>query len=106
MGFRRSKPAPQGEEFVRVRTPNQSEGEIVGVVEEMLGGGRMRVHCADGVVRLTRIPGKIKRFTWVRLGDYVLVKPWPNENDKADLAYRYIRQQVSWLQKKGYLQNL
>jgi translation initiation factor 1A len=66
----------------------------------------MRVACADGVVRMTRIPGRLKRRTWVRLGDYVLVKPWQSENDKADMAYRYIRQQVEWLQRKGYLKDV
>ncbi len=95
-----------GEEFVRVRFPNEKDNEILGLVEEMLGGGRMRVSCVDGKVRMARIPGKIKRKTWVRLGDIVLLRKWPNEEDKADMEYRYVRQQVDVLQKKGYLKEL
>lgn len=31
------------------------------MVEQILGHGKLRVRCADGKTRLTRIPGKMKK---------------------------------------------
>jgi len=43
-----------------VRVPRKQDREILGVVESMLGANKIRVRCMDGVVRLGRIPGKMK----------------------------------------------
>jgi len=90
------------ETFTRVRLPRK--GEVLGVVIGMMGAGRMLVDCLDGKERLCRIPGKIKRFVWVRDGDVVLVKPWTVEPDKkADLVWRYTRLQADWLRREGHM---
>jgi len=47
------------QEVRRVRTPRK--GEIPGVVEQIMGHGKLKVRCADGKIRLGRIPGKMKR---------------------------------------------
>ena len=47
------------QEVRRVRSPRR--GEIPGVVEQILGHGKLKVRCADGKTRLTRIPGKMKK---------------------------------------------
>ena len=88
--------------ILRVRVP--TEGEVLGTVIAMVGGGRLQVECKDGKERLVRIPGKIKRTIWVRPGDVVLLKPWEIEKDKkADIVWRYNHLQVEWLKKHGYL---
>jgi translation initiation factor 1A len=90
------------ETFTRVRLPRK--GEVLGVVIGMMGASRMLVDCLDGKERLCRIPGKIKRFVWVRDGDVVLVKPWTVEPDKkADLVWRYTRLQADWLKREGHM---
>ncbi|PIN96084.1 translation initiation factor eIF-1A [Candidatus Micrarchaeota archaeon CG10_big_fil_rev_8_21_14_0_10_60_32] len=95
--------------FKRPFNPDQRlrmarSGEIFGVVMQLLGGARMRVQCADGKQRMVRVPGKIRRYIWVREGDVVLVKPWSVEGDeKADIAYRYTRLQVEQLRRRGLL---
>ncbi|MFN3909952.1 MAG: translation initiation factor eIF-1A [Candidatus Anstonellaceae archaeon] len=89
-------------QIIRVRLP--ADGEVLGTVIAMVGGGRLQVECKDGKERLVRIPGKIKRTIWVRPGDVVLVKPWKIEADKkADIVWRYNHLQVEWLKKRGYL---
>ncbi len=86
----------------RLRLPR--EGEIFGIVMQLLGGARMRVQCNDGHERIVRVPGKIRRRIWVREGDLVLVKPWSVQGDeKADIAYRYRKPQVEQLRAGGYL---
>jgi translation initiation factor 1A len=103
--LRRNEVLSQEEEIARTRIPQ--EGEILGIVIEMLGTGRMRVECDDGFIRLCRIPGKMRRRVWVRLGDLVLVKPWVVESDKkGDIIWRYTPTQANWLKKKGYIKKL
>lgn len=93
------------EEFTRARLPQKGKNEILGVVENSLGGNKLRVRCMDGVTRLARIPGKMKKKIWIREGDAVLVIPWSFQNEKADIIWKYSPPQVNWLERKGLLKN-
>ncbi len=87
-----------------VKLPNEAEGEILGVVIGNVGGGRLTVQCKDGKERMCRIPGKIRRFIWVRDGDIVIIKPWEIGGDKkADIVWRYNKYQAEWLRNKGHI---
>jgi translation initiation factor 1A len=55
----------------------------------MLGANRIVVQCVDGVTRMCRIPGKIKKRVWIREGDTVIVVPWEFQTEKADVIWRY-----------------
>ena len=94
----------QPEEFTRIRLPQKSNNEILGIVESLLGANKLRVRCMDGVVRLTRIPGKMRRIR-IRDGDIIIVIPWSFQNEKADVIWRYSPLQVSWLERKGFLKS-
>lgn len=101
-GGRRRGPAPVPGQEGRVRFPR--EGEILGVVTGLSGGGRMTVLCNDGKERMGRIPGKMKKRIWVKEGDAVAVKPWEVEGDKkGDIVWRYGPLETSILRKKGLL---
>lgn len=92
------------EEVVRVALPQQ--GQLLGNVTKLLGNARMYVQCTDGVRRIGRVPGGKRRKLYIREGDYVIIKPWDYENDKADVVYKYRKVQVEWLRKKGHLTKL
>ena len=78
--------------------------DVLGVATKMLGNDRIMVKCQDGHERLCRIRGKMKRRTWVRQGDIVLISPWDFQSDKrGDVIWRYTRAQAAWLRDKGYL---
>jgi translation initiation factor 1A len=78
--------------------------DVLGIAIKMLGNGRLMVKCQDGHIRLCRIRGKMKRRVWIRIGDVVLVSPWDFQSDtRGDIFYRYRRNQVDWLRKKGIL---
>ena len=78
--------------------------EVLGVVEQMLGASKMLVRCKDGKVRVTRIPGKMRRRIWIREGDVVIVQPWSVQGDeKGDVVWRYTRPQVDRLMNKGII---
>jgi len=91
--------------FFRVRLPRGRE--VIGILEERLGGSRNRVRCLDGKVRISRIPGRLKRTLWVRPGDFVIVEPWEFGGDeKADIVYKYRKSQVEWLRKNNHIEKL
>lgn len=92
------------EESVRVRVPKRNEGEMFGVIVQMLGFDRVRVRCEDGEVRVGRIPGRMKKRVWMRVGDTVLVLPWEFQSDqKCDVVWRYKDNELDWLKKRGIL---
>ncbi len=83
------------------------EGELLGITVAMLGASRITVDCEDGITRMGRILGKLRKRVWVRVGDLVIVKPWSIEpNKKADVVWRYTRTQAAIIKKKGYGKNL
>lgn len=99
-----SKNKNENKEIKRVRTPKK--GELLGIVEQLLGMRKMYVRCMDGKTRLARVPGRLRRSMWVRRGDVVIVEPWEYDDDKADIIFDYKKSQVDYLRRKGLLGNL
>ncbi len=90
------------EEVRRVRLPRNNE--MIGIVESLLGAGRVRVICKDGKTRICRIPGKLRRKIWIHSGDAIILKPWDIQGDeRGDVLWVYRRNEKYWLEKKGYL---
>ncbi|MBI2661159.1 translation initiation factor eIF-1A [Candidatus Woesearchaeota archaeon] len=93
------------QEIYRIRLPKPPQ--TFGILEQRLGGSRMRARCLDGKTRICRIPGRFKRKLWVREGDILIVEPWEFSGDeRGDILLKYSPTQVSFLQKKGYLKKL
>ena len=106
-----SKKEPLSEEeerqqqISRIKLPRGDE--VFGVVLKRLGASRMEVRCMDGKTRICRIPGRMKRFLWVREGNYVVVQPWEFACDeKGDVVFKYTITQVNYLKNKGHLNKL
>jgi translation initiation factor 1A len=79
-------------------------GEVLGIVEKLLGYDRLLVRCIDGHTRLCRIRGKMKRKVWIKEGDVVLVSPWDFQSEtRGDVTWRYTYNQVDWLAKNKYI---
>lgn len=84
----------------KIRLPK--EGEVLGVIEQMVGFDRLVVRCADGHVRKCRIPGRLKKRVWMSEGDVVLVKPWIVESDeRGDIVAAYSKTEVEVLKRLG-----
>ena len=88
----------------RIRVPRP--GEVLGVLEQRLGASRTRVRCFDGVTRICRIPGRLKRYLWVREGDILLIEPWKDSTNKGDIIFKYNLNQITWLKDKGYIKEI
>ena len=96
------EPTKEELEISRIRLPRQPE--VLGVVEQMVGGDKLRVKCDDGKERICRIPGKLRKRVWINVGDLVLVEPWiVQSNERGDIAFRYTHTQANWLKRKGYV---
>ena len=79
------------------------QGEILGIVTQLLGYDRLNVKCNDGVERLCRIKGRMKRKVWIKVNDIVVVAPWDFQDKRGDIIWRYTKGQNQWLRNHGYL---
>lgn len=88
----------------RIRLPRKDE--LLGIVAQRLGGNRMDIKTTDGKTRNCRVPGRFKRKFWLRPGDAVLIKPWPDDNNKGDIIFQYSKGAVYQLKKRGLLNSI
>jgi len=104
---RRRKKRKRESEKEGKEIPLPDDVTMLGVIEEFLGYDRARVICTDGKTRLCRIPGRLKKRMWMRVGDVVLVAPWEFQYDKrGDIIYRYSSSEVQKLNNMGLLEPL
>ena len=94
---------PDGSPVARVRLPKKWLRQQFALAESMLGANHVRVRCTDGVTRMGRIKGKMKKRQWIREGDTVLVVPWSFQDEKCDIIYRYLKPQTDWLRRNQYI---
>jgi translation initiation factor 1A len=96
---------PEEIEIAKIRVPK--EGEVLGVVEQNLGGDKLRVKCDDGKLRICRIPGRLRKRVWINVGNLVLIQPWKVQSDKrGDIIFRYTPTQANWLKRKNYIKTI
>jgi len=100
---KKKKTGPAEPAVIRVKLPNRDKREMFAVADLMLGANHIRVRCMDGVTRVGRIKGKIKKRVWIREGDTLIVVPWEFQDDKCDIIFRYVKPQVEWLVRNNYL---
>ena len=81
----------------------KDDGQEYAQVQMMLGNGRCRVYCFDGVERLAHIRGALRHKVWIRLSDFVLVGLRDYQQDKCDIILRYSTEEVRTLKSMGEL---
>ncbi len=82
-----------------------AEGQVLCVVERVVGADHVLIRCLDNpeLLRDGRIPGKMRRRVWIREGDIVIAEVWDFQPKKADIVYRYSRDELKRLIVKGLL---
>ena len=90
------------QQITRVKLPRK--GEVIGIIEQRLGGNKMMVRCLDGKNRNCRVPGRLKRKLWLRRGDVVIIEMWELDYEKGDVIFKYRPNQIEWLKKNNYLE--
>lgn len=91
------------EEQVVTRVKLPRNNEVIGIIEQRLGGNKMLVSCLDGKTRNCRVPGRLRRELWLRPGDVVIVELWELDKNKGDITFKYKPNQIEWLKNRGYL---
>src|SRR3989338_887053 len=94
----------QQEQKIRVRFPRGRE--LIGLIDQRVGGSRMLVKCSDGKTRNCKVPGRLRRGMWLREGDYVIVEPWEFDNSKGNIMFKYSPNQVDKLKEKRMLDGI
>jgi translation initiation factor 1A len=84
---------------IRVRIPRGKE--VIGVITQRVGAGRMLVSCMDGKTRNCRVPGRLRRELWLREGDVIIAEPWEFDNEKGDILFKYTNAAIEKLKKDG-----
>ncbi|MBW6442192.1 translation initiation factor eIF-1A [Patescibacteria group bacterium] len=102
-GNRKGQQEENPDKVIRVRLPRGEE--MLGIIEQRLGGNKMFVNCLDGKKRNCRVPGRLKRALWLRPGDTVIIEPWELDKEKGDVIFKYRINQVNWLKERGYLKS-
>ncbi len=86
------------------RAPLPKGREVIGIIEQRHGGNKMKVNCLDGKERLGRVPGRLKRYLWLRPNDVVIIEPWELDDKKGDILLKYKPNQINWLKQQGHLE--
>jgi translation initiation factor 1A len=90
------------EEVQRVRLPRGME--VIGRVEARLGGNKLSVRCQDGKNRICRIPGRLKKRMWIKVGDIIICEKWEIQGDeRGDAIWQYTKAQQEWLRNNNIL---
>ncbi len=105
MARRRKRKRRESEEPKEIPLPD-NETTMLGIIQQFLGYDRARVLCIDGRVRMCRIPGKLRKRMWMRVGDVVLVAPWDFQPERGDIIYRYTTAEVQRLERMGFTKDL
>src|SRR3989344_9322103 len=96
-----SEISEEGQKVSRARIPQGRE--VIGVIEQRLGGNKILVNCLDGKTRNCRVPGRLKKKLWLRPDDVVIIEPWELDKNKGDVIFKYRISQIEWLKRNGYL---
>jgi translation initiation factor 1A len=87
---------------VRVKMPRGRE--VIGIIAQRVGAGRMQISCMDGKTRNCRVPGRLRRELWLREGDVVIVEPWEfDQDEKGDILFKYSKAAIEKLKEMGQL---
>ena len=87
--------------ITRVKLPRGRE--VLGTIDQRVGGNRMLINCTDKMTRNCRVPGRLRRKLWLRPGDIVIVEPWELDNTKGDVLFKYNPSEIDFLKNKGFL---
>ncbi len=98
--FQNKKPEEE-QKITRARLPRGKE--VLGIIDQRLGGNKMMVNCLDGKSRNCRVPGRLRRKLWLRPNDVVIIEPWELDNTRGDVIFKYRPNQIAWLKRNNYL---
>ena len=92
---RKRKPRPIEERSL----PIKEEGQEYAIVTKMLGNGRVSLKCMDGIDRLGKIRGKMRKRVWIKVEDYLLISLRDFQDEKADIIMKLRENEIRRLKR-------
>ena len=92
---RKKKPRPIKERPL----PIKEEGQEYALVTKMLGNGRVSLKCMDGIDRLGKIRGKMRKRVWIKVDDYLLISLRDFQDEKADIIMKLRENEIIRLKR-------
>ena len=83
----------------------KEDDQEYGQAVKMIGSGHVEVFCFDGVERIGKIRGKMRKRVWINVGDTVLVGLRDFEQGKCDIMYKYNPDEARNLKAYGEIPN-
>ena len=81
----------------------KEDGQEYAVVLKLLGDRRMTIKCYDGVERLGRIRGNMRKRCWIAPGDHVLISMRDFTEKCVDIFHKFNDDEVKRMKKSGIL---
>ena len=104
--FEQIESTTPGEPPRKLMLPKRDKLEMFGIVMQLHGSNQVKILCEDGKERVCRIPGRMKKKTWLRERDVVIIRLWDFQQSKADVVWRYLGAQVEHLKRRGFLKSM
>ena len=92
---RKKKPQPIKERPL----PIKEEGQEYAIATKMLGNGRVSLKCMDGIDRMGKIRGKMRKRVWIKVEDYLLISLRDFQDEKADIIMKLREGEIRRLKK-------
>ena len=83
----------------------KAEDQHYAIVTKSLGSGRFELGCDDGVERIGKLRGNMRRSQWVSVSSIVLISLRDFEDsNKADILLKYSETSTKYLRRYGELE--
>jgi len=78
-------------------------GQEYGLVETMLGDGRVRCQCFDNIKRTCIIRGNMRHRLWIQQGDVILIEKREYQDKIGDVVHKFNIKETVELKKQGLI---
>jgi len=102
-GKRKSKTANGAEDKRKGTLEFKEDGQMYACITKAAGDRRFIVRCDDGIERLCKLRGSMRRRDWVCINDIVLISTREYGDEKADILMKYSAHDVALLKRYNEL---
>jgi translation initiation factor 1A len=102
-GKRKSKTANGAEDKRKGTLEFKEDGQMYACVTKAAGDRRFIARCDDGIERLCKLRGSMRRRDWVCINDIVLISTREYGDEKADILMKYSAHDVALLKRYNEL---
>jgi translation initiation factor 1A len=102
-GKRKSKTANGADDKKGGALEFKEDGQLYACITKAAGDRRFLVRCDDGIERLCKLRGSMRRRDWVCINDIVLISTRDYGDEKADILMKYSAHDVALLKRYNEL---